>query len=625
MARRIVPVSPILRAMDSDFDEETLNNLATLAQMQNEPELDVSGTSMPPQNAQQQFQDVPRQMSDRQPGMWERFVKYAQNEQPPQQQEQLPLEDASGVELLGNIAQNEAQEDSLDAVAETEPPEQYQLEPLSALAPQQQEQPQPEMVQEQAANEQVQNISPLDFIRTRVQEDPSLMELLPPETRAMLENSDTPQAQHHMNEVNEMEPVPGAVKAGLSDPNIKQFMDYADNLAGKGYQKEINQAATDGEQIFWKLKQMGLSTEDSQSGAIEKTNLKSFIDSLSDSEKSLLERSVSNELTNDEVVGLGLSVLIPSLLALFYGKEAALGAIGGGLQSIGQTLEGRKKQSSEVGSQLEKIREKKTDLLDKDRKLSDELNKKITSPTVRDIVNQNGTRTLEEYGTIGVPVLEDLGVYLDLENLTEDNAKLWKTEWPQDRKDFAIQKESDKSLADIDDAFEAIKDFNPGYYNAFLSQIKGFGQKDLRDAWGESKVPYIDILEDGKLKRVNALNHLSSMVNKFQTLYINQQKLGGKLTDNVKIHAQEIVPNPTQFATWLAKDAEDMQHSVKLLRNVLNRGFVEDASAKGYVKGALKAQFPYSETKVFRETGDIQGKMGKDIDEGKPIDYEILE
>lgn len=579
MARRQVPVKPMQRALGSDYDEnEDLGKLAYLAQMQNDPQVDVSGTSQPMVAEQQQFQDVPRQMSVRE-----------------SVEEDFQPGDLTGLELLGKIAQNEASEDALDALTETEPPEQYQLGGLEQLAPQEVQEQEQEVFQI-PQDEQGGMMKPIDVIRMRVQEEPELLSMLPEETQRLLQEPDSLQAQRLVQEAEEMStPTVGATEAGLDDPKVAAILERVDNLEKDvGYPQEVKEKAKHWEEYY-----------------------KGEMGDISNEAKLLGQKAQNGELTQNEIIALGLATVIPALLALVYGKEAALGAIGGGMQGAAKFMEGKQKGATDALKGLKDLEKRKVDLMDKDNKFREDFNKTITEPTVRKLVKERGYEPLPEYETVGIKVLPEMGVYLR-GDITDSDAKQFEKEWPDDRKAFALQKEIDRSLSDIDDVMEVIRELDPSYYNTFLSKIKGFDTAGLLDAWGKT-VPKVDMMIDGKVEKVNPLQQLSAMVNKFQTLYIKQAGLGNRLTDNVKTHASEVIPNPSDPMMWLASDASDLQNKVKTLRNVLNRGFVEDASARGYVRGTLAAQYPSSDMQVYRSAEPVQEQLKRQLVSGADL------
>ena len=577
MARRRVPVNPMQKALGEDYlDDETMGKLAYLNQMQEVPKVNLAGTAQPVAMAEQEYQDVPRQMSIRE-----------------SVQEEFQPQDLKGLELLGQIAQNEAFEDSLDAVVNTESPDRYQ--PQEAM-----EQPEVQMEEQEVfqipRDEQGQMMQPIDAIRMRVQEDPELLNLLPEETRNLLSNPQSMQSQRLMEEAQEMAvPTQGAVEAGLNDPRVLSILERVDELqTGQGYPEDIKEKASLWEEYY--NREMGDISSEAQA---------------------LGQRAESGDLTQNEIIALGLATIIPSLIALAYGKEAALGAIGGGLQGAAKYMEGKQNKASEAVKGLKDLEKRKVDLMDKDLKFREEFQKTITDPTVRKIVKERGYELLPEYETVGIKVLPELGVYLR-GDITDSDAKQFEKEWPDDRKAFALQKEIDRSLSDIDDVMEVIKELDPSYYNTFLSKIKGYDTAGLLDAWGKT-VPKVDMMIDGKMEKVNPLQQLSAMVNKFQTLYIKQAGLGNRLTDNVKTHASEVIPNPSDPMAWLAADASDLQNKVKSLRSVLNRGFIEDAGARGYVRGALEAQYPYSEMQVYRAAEPVQEDLKRRLISGADL------
>lgn len=609
MARRKVSVNPMQKTLGEDYiDDETIGKLAYLNPDQN---INLSGAAQPQVSSNQKFQDVPRQVSVKE-----------------DVEEEFNPEDLQGLDLLGQIAQNEAYEDSLDAVSETEPPDQYQprevfqlptddegnlMNSLQFIKSVIEEEPElydsiPEETKdrlsyigyktptEEVVSEKESVSSPSSFVSNLFSDEIDITPYLPEETKRVINRPNTVEYQRLISEAENLsKPIQGGVEAGLNDPRINAILERVDDLQqGQGYPEDIKEKAALWEEYY--------NNEQSE---------------MSSEAKKLAEKAKNNELTNSEIIALGLATIVPALLALAYGKEAALGAIGGGLQGAAKYMEGKEKSSTEAAKGLKDLEKRKIDLMDKDTKFREDFQKTITDPTVRKLVKERGYEVLPEYGTVGIKVIPELGVYLE-GDINESDAKLFEKEFPEDRKAFAGQKEVDKSLSDIDDMMEVIRDIDPNYYNVFLSKVTGYDPTSLKEAWGRP-IPKVDMMIDGKIRKVNPLQQLSAMIGKFQSVYAKQSGLGNRLTDNVKKHAEQIIPDPSNPGNWLASDATDLQNKIKTLRNVLNRGFVEDAAARNYVKGSLKAQYPYSDMQVYRPSENVNDALKRRMIVGEGI------
>ena len=599
MAKKRVPVKPLQQSLGEDFDEEDLlNNLAYLAPNSGNPQFDVGGTAMPPVSADQQYEDVPRQMAEREPSWWDKIVKYVENEQPPPQEEFTP-EDTQGLEMLRDYG------DELDQEMPQEEPQVDEMEALSGLAEGDQPpmQAQEQEVYEIPTDEQGKLVSPLEVIRQSVEADPELMEMLPEQTRQLLMNPDSPLAQHQLEEAQEMStPTPGGYEAGSRDPNVISVAERMDGLTkGEGYPPQVQEKAEMWENIFYKELQ-NLDNEESQ----------------------LIERAQNDSLTTDEMVGLGLATLLPALLGLFYGKEAALGAIGGGLKASGEFLGQKQKGAQEAKTALGKIDQKRIDLLDKDSKFRKEFMDQIEDPKLRKLVKDKGWRTFEEDGKVGIPVNEDLNVYLDASMLTDDeDVSQWRKDWDKERELFGAQKEFNDSMQEMRDILLAVKDQNPNMYQIMMANKKGKIPNALRDLFGEGAVPYVTIVRNGERHRVNALQALEQATKRFQSSYIKVNKFENRLTDNLKDHMEGIFSNPNDPNSWMGADAQDFIDKLDGVINLSNRFFVEGQAAKGYLKEPLRAQYPFEQTRVINQKEEEQ--LVDDVEQGndKYMDYVV--
>lgn len=82
----------------------------------------------------------------------------------------------------------------------------------------------------------------------------------------------------------------------------------------------------------------------------------------SEQEQRILQRIQDNETTDADKFYIGLAVMMPLIVGAFFGKEAAIGALGGGAQGFANILGQRKKENMENEKLLTDINQNKSNI-----------------------------------------------------------------------------------------------------------------------------------------------------------------------------------------------------------------------------------------------------------------------
>lgn len=583
MARRQVPVRPLQRALGNDFEEdEDIGKLAYLAEKKAAPQIDVSGTAQPMQAQLQDYEDVPRQMEQSEPSWWQRFVDYAENRQPPPVQEEYSPEDLAGLEMAGQIQMDDETQPPVDVSME----EDVELEPLAQLGDQQE----PELVQENVQmSEEVQEEPPAFSIVQAIQERPEVLNLLPPEARKLFEEGDEIKIGERLQEVEEMlRPYAGAVEAAMNNDAIMETLMTFDGLK-KPYDDETLADAVALSNITTKKKEL-----------------------LNQRERELLASMESGTLTDKEIVALGIATVVPALLALFFGKEAALGAIAGGLKGASEYITQRQPNTAKIREGLMEVEEERKKTLADEVDLKKKISEQVKSPKLRRFVENRSVEAFSNDGKLGLEVDPDYGLYLDLHKMKSDrDFDKWDKDEKKDREAVAVQAEVNDSLEQMKDLMEELKKQNPSFYSVFWDNMRGYVPKTFRDVVPESlklvKTEPIKVMVNGEVREVDPVRQLEQLMNKFQTAYIDMNDMDNRLTNNVKDHLSKVLPNPGSLLEWFSQDIDDFIEKVNTLKNESNRKFVTKAELNGYVGSPLKAKFPYGKYEVVNQDSIQRG------------------
>jgi hypothetical protein len=90
-------------------------------------------------------------------------------------------------------------------------------------------------------------------------------------------------------------------------------------------------------------------------------NLNGEMNGYSEQETRLRDKILSNQVTNQDKLFIGMALMMPLLVGGFFGKEAALGALGGGAQGVADILQRKSKENLDTEELLANIGSKKAE------------------------------------------------------------------------------------------------------------------------------------------------------------------------------------------------------------------------------------------------------------------------
>lgn len=563
-----------------------------------------------------------------------------------QEQEGIP----QGIELLANLAAAEAKEDELDVHRETEP--HFSLP--------------------QTGKGDLQD--PLEFIRLRIKEDPSLAEHLPQETAALLEQTE-PQPEKAFIPSQEEEPDTGVLQAisdYFSPQKIEEQRTQNEGLIRQARGQEaptpIDQAIPPAVQESIERGPIeSISEEDVPTeglapvpGSIERVeadpklqqtvknllNLKEgdvpkeawehakmMENVLTKEEQNLneLERQYRSKLQRGDLstfdkVALGMAIAVPVLIGLTYGKDAFFSSAGGALKGFGETLVKQGAAEDKVLEKIGAIQKERKGIEEKRASLKQELLKSVENPTLRkllknyDVINigegPNGEPQLS-IGRDAIQIGNDLGIsakdedgilWYDANLLRDDDdVKNFKSSVKDGREAISKIKDANKTVDDVVDMFNIIKEQNPSAYSALVQYIQpsenslfGFVNNITPQALQGLTLDVVG--EDGQTRTVKALPLIKQKITALQDVY-NKEYLGGnRLTSNLLKHWQDIFPDPSAISSWLKSDFNTMVQQAQNFKNTLNQRAVENLVGEGFLREPITKVFPVSGNDILQTT-----------------------
>ena len=458
---------------------------------------------------------------------------------------------------------------------------------------------------------------PLEFIRMRVEEDPSLLEQLPQETRDKLAAS-TPErekafvsppsedqapkptvppgqpiSQDMVENYPEQNPQAGSMEQAEKDPQILQDLQ---ELAGSPIPDDVKARAKQWEDIYTKQKDM-----------------------LNAEEAALKTQAESGQLSTFDKVALGIAIAMPILIALRYGGTAGIVAAGEGLKGFsGVVGQGMKQKAAEGVAKNERLRDIQKERLTLDEKDLD-INKKIIDSIEDKAARQFlKNKKFRKYG-------EDIGIS------TGDAGKtLWLDANKFDTSDEGIKrarevvKDADETIGVMRDSNKVVNDVleildqlpkNTGVWEAVKKNAQWFTSVGGNNPLG-GEAPKINVVgADGKTRQVDAFSQLKQKINLLQDLY-NKQILGGtRLTGNVVTHWGGILGDPSSVTDWLSQDLNSFKDTTRSLKDIMNSRETENLVGKGFLRAPLEEAFPSREDKIGESTDNRFDRMRQQKEE----------
>jgi len=518
----------------------------------------------------------------------------------PQEPEQrLP----QGIELLADYADTEAREDGLDAVAETDPYS-FQAQPIplggepaysmggSPVSPPQGLEMVGDLAEIEAEEDALDSISetepPIEGIPPAPEEE---LGGLPP---AIVEAAN----RGPLEEVTEqdmpnegLEAVPGAVAASKDDPRV---INTVNNLL-----------RTQGVDVDPMMMQWAETAE----GAITKQ-----LEDLNQEEQAFRQKLETKSLDKNDKVALGIALAIPVIMALFMGPGVLVGALGGlgkgYLESVQQ--QGKEREAAQKG--IGEIEKKRAGLDEKRLSIAKDLLASERNPELRKFYSQYDIiRGFTEDGQVivgddarvfgdgskqkvGVRGEDEEGVlWYDTNRLKRDKDRETFDEKVEDGREV-IRKlsETQENVDDISNIMEAMKEQNPGLYEAARSKIaQALPDQNLVDLLGkeQSRIKITLQNDDGTVTEVDAIPMLSQKIGMLMDTYRTGFLTGTRYSGPFEQHWKSVFSDPSDVKEWLSQDLETMQAKAKSFEASLMDRMIGTLVKDGFIREPLEERF----------------------------------
>lgn len=333
-------------------------------------------------------------------------------------------------------------------------------------------------------------------------------------------------------------------------------------------------------------------------------------------EQRIKERILNNQSNDADKYYIGLALLMPLLIGGIFGKEAGLGALGGGAKGIADVLGQRQKEIradeeslSDIYKQRATNNAKRGELDIERLKVPAEIRKNLPKDELEDLKGMNIYQFKDpETGKVvggGPEVLPDL--YLDMkfgntakkrEHMQEKASKL--------EEEKAALERANAATSDVIKAAMQLED------GGIMSKILAYALSD--DDNGALKkivrqnAPMITV--DGR--KVNSAVYIDSKIEQMKDAYRRNEQMKA-FTTTVASHIGNMAENP-QYSGLKGKDLIDQ---MLILRDRGQQFFVDRAGSQGFLKQPLENKFGKLNRELYK--GLNRNEEKKELERDKQL------
>lgn len=312
--------------------------------------------------------------------------------------------------------------------------------------------------------------------------------------------------------------------------------------------------------------------------------------SYDEQEKRIKERILNNQSNDADKFYIGLALLMPLLVGGLFGKEAALGALGGGAKGLADVYKGRQEgiqKDEELLSDIYKQRAatgvKKGELEIERLKIPEQVKKNLPKDEYEDVKGMNVYAFKDpETGEIvesGVEVLPDFYMDVKYGNTPQKREKMREQAVKLGEEKASLEK-ANQATSDVINAALQLKDAG------ILSQILAYALAEDKNGalkkFVRSSAP--DIMIGGR--KQNSAVYIDSKIEQIKDAYRRTEQMRN-FTDTISAHVGAMAENPQ----YSGLQPQDLIDQMLILRDRGQSSFVDRASAQGFARTPLEGKF----------------------------------
>ena len=334
--------------------------------------------------------------------------------------------------------------------------------------------------------------------------------------------------------------------------------------------------------------------------------------------KRINERIMNNQANDADKFYIGMALLMPLLIGGIFGKEAALGALGGGAQGIANVYKGREeniRKDEELLSDINKQRTSndiKMGELDLERlKIPEQVKKNLPKDEYEDmkgmkIVTLKDPKTGEVVAT-GPEILPDLVLDLKYGNTPKKRERAEKQAEELEKEKSALER-ANQATSDIVKAAMQLKD--AGIMSKILAYALSEEKNDSLKKLVKSMAP--DIMIDGR--KQNSAVYIDSKIEQMKDAYRRNEQMKA-FTATVADHISNMAENP-QYSGLKPTDLIDQ---MLIMRDRGQQFFVDRVASQGFHKEPLVNKFGKLNRELYK--GLNAGEEKKQLERDKQLMY----
>lgn len=330
-------------------------------------------------------------------------------------------------------------------------------------------------------------------------------------------------------------------------------------------------------------------------------------------EKRIKQRILNNESNEADKFYIGLALLMPLLIGGIFGKEAGLGALGGGAKGIADVLKGRMEGTKKDEESLMDIykqrsnNQNKRSELDLERlKIPEQVKKNLPKDEYEDIKGMD-VHTFKDPNTgqvvaSGPEVLPDLYADMKYANTAKKREELRKEAVDLGKEKAALER-ANEATSDIINAAMQLKD--PGLLSKVLAYALSNDDNGALKKLVRQNAPMI--MADGRLQ--NSAVYIDSKVEQMKDAYRRNEGMKA-FTNTVAAHIGNMAENP-QYSGLTPKDLIDQ---MLILRDRGQSFFVDRASAQGFLRQPIENKFGKLNRQLYKglNRGEEKSQLERD-------------
>jgi hypothetical protein len=329
--------------------------------------------------------------------------------------------------------------------------------------------------------------------------------------------------------------------------------------------------------------------------------------------KRIKQRIMENQTNDADKFYVGLALLMPLLIGGIFGKEAGLGALGGGAQGIANVLKGRQENIrkdeellSDIGKQRSINDAKKGELELEKLKIPEQVKKNLPKDEYEDIKGMKiVTLTDPKTGKVvatGPEMLPDLVLDLNYGNTPKKRERAEKQAEELEKEKSALER-ANQATSDIIKAAMQLKD--AGIMSKILAYALSEEKNDSLKKLVKSMAP--DIVIDGR--KQNSAVYIDSKIEQMKDAYRRNEQMKA-FTATVADHISNMAENP-QYSGLKPTDLIDQ---MLIMRDRGQQFFVDRVASQGFYKEPLVNKFGKLNRELYKGLNAGEGKKQDEKD-----------